>query len=204
MLRDLISARKRLALADSDIVMYRVLHAGASWLLDGCGIAEPGPEPYEEWMVAMRFETPKDNVRGSGHTPRHFAAMTGRADLVEALLDRGAPIGAKYKKDDPHFTMLAGIKPLANASTFARDGSIIELLLRRGANPREQEHHFGLSSIHVACAGGNMDGVGALMRHDETLGDFRTHFGALPLASGRIQRSAASSFAPARRVPEAV
>ena len=186
MLRDLIIARKRLALAGGDMIMYRVLHAAAAWLLDGCSDAAAELEPYEQWMAAMRFETVKDNVHSSGQTPLHFAVMSGRADLVEALLDQGAPINFKLKKDEPRFYMNAGDTPLAFAATFASNSSIIELLLQRGADPRESLDRFGNTALHAACSFSNMDGVRALMRHDETLAVIRNKAGGLPLANGAV------------------
>lgn len=59
----MIAARKALALSDGDMVLYRVLHASCSWLLDGCDVDVPEPEAFEDWMRAMRFETTSDSVR---------------------------------------------------------------------------------------------------------------------------------------------
>ena len=71
-LRNLIAARKKLALAQDDISTFRVLHAATAWLLEGCGLADVEDEPYDDWMATMRFESATDNVEGSGHTPLHF------------------------------------------------------------------------------------------------------------------------------------
>ena len=71
-MRNLIAARKKLALAQDDILTFRVLHAATAWLLDGCGLADVEDESYDDWMKTMRFESATDNVEGSGHTPLHF------------------------------------------------------------------------------------------------------------------------------------
>ena len=75
-------------------------------------------------------------MRGTGIMPLHFAAMTGRVDLVEALLNLGAPLASKIKQDVPQHTIVKGWPPLAFAAIYARDGAFIKLLLRRGADPR--------------------------------------------------------------------
>ena len=71
-MRNLIAARKKLALAQDDILTFRVLHAATAWLLDGCGLEREEDEAYDDWMKTMRFATATDNVKGSGHTPLHF------------------------------------------------------------------------------------------------------------------------------------
>ena len=179
-LHGLITARKALALAEGDMTAYRTLHAATTLLLDGCGVAEPEPEPYEEWMAAMRFKTAKDNVRDTGITPLYYAVMAGRADLVDALLDRGAPIECKCRKNVPAWGIMQGAFPLIVAAVSARDGSVIELLLRRGADPRRQFSPLGDTALLAATISGNIEGVRALMRHDATLADRALGLGCLP------------------------
>ena len=180
LLRNLIAARKKLALAQDDILTFRVLHAATAWLLDGCGLADVADESYDDWMKTMRFESATDNVEGSGHTPLHFAVASGRADLVEALLDKGAPIDLPYSQRAPHFAMMKGHTPLAVAGQYARDSTIIDLLLRRGADPRQHIDEFGMTALHITCVAGNVTGIRALCAHDSTLADVRNGHGELP------------------------
>ena len=103
--------------------MFRILHASASWLVDGCEVSTP-EEPVGEWMATMGFATARDRERSNGLSPLHFACMTGRADLVDWLLDRGAPINCAAKKDELRFIINKGDTPLFTATAFARDTSL--------------------------------------------------------------------------------
>ena len=107
--------------------------------------------------------------------------MSGRADLCEALLDKGAPIDLPYSQAAPHFTMMKGHTPLAVAGQYARDSTIIDLLLRsRGADPRQHIDEFGMTALHITCVAGNVTGIRALCAHDSTLADVRNGHGELP------------------------
>ena len=130
-LRQLIAARKALALSEGDMDLYRTLHAATLWLLDGCEVAMPPEETFEEeetvddWLATMRFDTAKDKALGSGLTPLHFAVMTGRVDLVEALLDGGAAVDASAEQAVAHIYVMKGFTPLFLAGVFARNGAVI-------------------------------------------------------------------------------
>ena len=106
--------------------------------------------------------------------------MSGRTDLCETLLDKGAPIDCGYVQHAPHFTMIKGNTPLAVAGQYARDSTIIDLLLRRGADPRQHIDEFGLTALHFTCTCGNVNGIRALSAHDETLLEVRNGHGELP------------------------
>ena len=112
--------------------------------------------------------------------PLHFAAMTGRVDLVEALLDRGALL-TKCRQTLPHYLIYKGTTVLVFAVTNARDGLMTELLLRRGADPREPLNYMGATSLCAACTVGNIAGVRALMRHDPSLAEQDDLIGLSPL-----------------------
>ena len=179
-LHGLITARKALALADGDMIAYRTLHAATNWLLDGCGVAEPAPEPYDEWMAAMHFKTAKDKSRGTGVTPLYYAIMAGRADLVDTLLERGAKMDCNCKRNVPAWGIMQGALPLVAAASFARDGSVIAVLLHYGANPRQRFSPLGDNALLAATIVGNVEGVRALMRHDATLADEPLGLGCQP------------------------
>ena len=110
------------------------------------------------------------------------AVISGRADLCEALLDQSAPIDCGYVREAPHFTMMKGHTPLAVAGQYARDSTIIDLLLRRGADPRQHIDEYGLTALHFTCTCGNVNGIRALCAHDETLLEVRNGHGELPFA----------------------
>lgn len=184
-LQRLIIARKALALSDGDMVLYRTLHAAASWLLDGCEVAEPEAEPYEAWMASMRFETAKDTPR-NGLTPLHFACMTGRADLVEALLDRGAAVGSAVKSNEPKVSIMKLATPLSLAVSYARDANIIELLLSHGADPLQAVTFTGSTCVHFAMLSENMVALRALMRHDASLIRAQNRMNIGPIALGTM------------------
>ena len=179
-LYNLITKRKELARVENDVVGFRMMHVLTDWLLDGCGVILPDPEPFEQWMATMRFKTPTDNVRGSGITPLYYAVMSGRTDLVEALLDRGAPIACTCKKSLPKWGTMMGSPALGVAACYARDGRVIELLLRRGADSRQPISFMGDTALLGGVITGNIETVKALMRHDSTLADDTNKLGCMP------------------------
>jgi len=76
--------------------------------------------------------------------------------------------------------MMKGHTPLAVAGQYARDSTIIDLLLRRGADPRQHIDEFGMTALHITCVAGNVTGIRALCAHDSTLADVRNGHGELP------------------------
>ena len=83
--------------------------------------ARPG-RPFDE-------RTPLDQVEEttlSWGTPLWYAALVGRRDIAELLLDRGA---------DPNANVYASGWPLRNAYRH-KDGVVKQLLLDRGAKPQ--------------------------------------------------------------------
>jgi len=209
---DLITTRKALALTKGDLTFYRTLHAASAWLLDGCGIEVP-EEPFDEWMAAMHFSTANDDARSTGLTPLIFAVMTGRADLVEALIDLGASTECVSKVAEPSLQIEKGSTALSVAAcvfriltraplpspatkarafesharrAMARDGTIIELLLRHGADPRRRIGPFGLSALFHAVAHNNIHSVRAFMRHDKTLAAFTSYAGYYPFGNALL------------------
>ena len=77
--------------------------------------------------------------------------MTGRADLVEELLDRGAQtiIASAVNTNEPRVSITKHTTPLAMACLYARDASVVELLLRRGAQTAAIDEN-GLTAEELA------------------------------------------------------
>ena len=114
--------------------------------------------------------------------------MTGRADLVEELLDRGAQtiIASAVNTNEPRVSITKHTTPLAMACLYARDASVVELLLRRGADPRQGSTFTGSNALHMAAVNGNIVAFRALMRHDPSLIRTCNKIGFSPLVLGTM------------------
>lgn len=177
-LLDIINARKAIALADKDLVFYRMLQASTPLLLQGTGL-EPPSDPLDSWMASMKFSSVHDG-RKTGLTPLYYAVVAGRADLAEALLQRGAEVERLTRVNDPEKTIVKGGNLLAYACYFgrSRDGSdvgvaadreMVQVLLKHGANPRRNILPLKMNSMHIAVIGGNIGAAMALIDHDREL-----------------------------------
>ena len=136
-------------------------------------------------LLSVRFETATDRAR-NGLTPLHFAVMTGRASLVETLLNSGANIHAAVTSNIPTVTIMKLATPLSLAVSFARDAEVIDLLLRRGAEPLQAVTFTGSTAVHFSILNANMTAVRALMRHDPSLLGRPNRMGAVPIALGTM------------------
>ena len=181
-LQHLISARKAQALAENDLVFFRVLHARAAILLEGTGIAVP-EEPYSAWMATMRFESVHDGKKSkSGLTPLYYAVLAARKDLVAALLERGADLRARGKANIPKFVIMKGGTIIGSATALTDDPELIQLLIQHGADPREHTDPINrCHSLHWAVAGSNCKVIKYLLEHDPELINIRNPDGQLPL-----------------------
>jgi uncharacterized protein len=84
-----------------------------------------------------------------GFTPLHFAAQFQRTAEAQALLDAGALVDSQNA---------FGASPLllALSKVGDGDGSLIELLLKNGADP-DLENHTGVSPRSLAARVSNFD-----------------------------------------------
>ncbi|CAM9432246.1 unnamed protein product [Ectocarpus sp. 6 AP-2014] len=89
---------------------------------------------------------------GSGRTPLHWAAMTGRADFALLLLESGAKLDAVDREQRT---------PLLSSSAFGATNSV-RLLLERGADCRKPSRG-GLTPLHAAAAGGHAEAAELLI-----------------------------------------
>lgn len=84
------------------------------------------------------------------YTPLHYAVQDGYVEIAKFLLDAGAEVDAKDE---------FGNTPLSTAVyNFNEDASMIDLLLRYGAN-KFIENNFGVSPYSLAKT---IEGSGAL------------------------------------------
>ena len=177
-----ISARKAQALAEGDLIFFRVLHSRTAKLLDGTGIAVPA-ETYHNWMTTMRFESVNDGSR-TGLTPLVFAVVAGRCDIAEALLVRGANLFARIKVNIPKFSIGRGISIFGAACLMTDDPILVQLLMRHGADPAGPvDVKFKDTPMHYAMLNENCRVIKLLADHDRSLLDGRNADNDLALAT---------------------
>ncbi|CAB1120382.1 unnamed protein product [Ectocarpus sp. CCAP 1310/34] len=93
------------------------------------------------------------NVRdGSGRTPLHWAAMTGRVDFALLLLESDAKLDAVDREQRT---------PLLSSSAFGATNSV-RLLLEWGADCCKPSKG-GLTPLHAAAAGGHAEAIKLLI-----------------------------------------
>lgn len=97
-----------------------------------------GDLPASEQLVARGAQ-----VQFPGWSPIHYAASGPNTQLVQWLLDRGASVDAQAPN---------GTTPLMLAAQHAPEATV-ELLLKRGADPRRRNQR-GLQAIDHAEMGG--------------------------------------------------
>ncbi|WP_419950066.1 ankyrin repeat domain-containing protein [Candidatus Palauibacter sp.] len=116
---------------------------------------------------------------GDGMTALHWAAMKGRLDLAEVLIDAGADLEAG--------TRLGGHTPLHVASRAAQ-APLVEALLAAGADAGAATT-TGAAALHFAAATGSAGAIGALLRHGADPNVREPEWGQTPLmfaaAAGR-------------------
>ena len=99
--------------------------------------------------------------------------MTGRADLVAALLDKGVDVETPMVGDDSRFEGAVQGMTALHVACILRDGpELVKLLLARGADPAAPNRRRGgmrLTALHFACMGGRVRNVNALLAHDPSL-----------------------------------
>jgi ankyrin repeat protein len=81
-----------------------------------------------------------------GKTPLHIATSTGHKKAVSLLLEKGANVNAKDRKE--------GRTPLHVACCRNARGAIVSLLLEKGANIHAKEYD-GRTPLHRACEYGH-------------------------------------------------
>ena len=203
----LIERRVALALRQNDMIWYRTLKALTSTILMGTESADdvagaasstrrssaheaPADDSVTAsrtalgmWLYEMKFKSPTDGDRDTGHSPLRYAVIEGRVDLVRALLtdfkvDVEAPIHPKHV--ELMFHMMPGSTILHQACMSQhghRAGLIVNLLLKAKADPRRRASAQNWTPLHLAMSTACTDAIAALMAHDRTLCDERLFAG---------------------------
>ncbi|MFL6451018.1 MAG: ankyrin repeat domain-containing protein [Bryobacteraceae bacterium] len=117
-----------------------------------------------EACVAGRTETVLEKLNGNpallgsrngdGWTPLHLTAFFGNPDLIEALLDRGAPVDARSGNAMANTPLHAAV---AGGKT-----ENVEVLARRGADVNAQQSG-GWTALHGAAQAGNREMIEILL-----------------------------------------
>jgi ankyrin repeat protein len=106
-----------------------------------------------------------------GWTPLHLAAHFGHAELIAALLDKGANVdvaSSNHMQNTPLHAAVAG-----------QAAPAVRLLLLRGANANARQHG-GWTALHGAAQNGDREMVETLLAHGAQL-DARAENGQTPL-----------------------
>ena len=176
-IESMIAQRRRHALAQGEMFMFRALHALADRLLLGTG-TEVALEPtLAEWMSEMRLESA--NEADSHMSALHYAVLGGRVDIATALIDAGADVHAKTRADCQHVITWAqkGVNVLCLACAARNQPEMIQLLLSRGADPHAKHPKLGNAFMWAAVAFQGKEGdasdavynLDVLYRHDARL-----------------------------------
>ena len=130
--------------------MFRVLHAYTDRLLRGLDMQVPREESLDAWLSAMKL--PSATATDDYMTALHYAVIAGRDDIAREMLDRGANIHARTKREFRHVAAwgLRNITVLQMACFMRNQPKTIQLLLARGADPYEgRRDHDG--PCHDVC-----------------------------------------------------
>ena len=140
-IKAMLAGRMKLALEDGDLHFYRLLYSLAHKVLHGTGASFKQPATLDEWMGAMRMTSPREGEK-TGWTPLRYACFTGRLDLCEQLIARGAKVNVYLKRQCTYTFMLAS-QNISHTTTWAVDyPDITRLLIRHGADPWEPSPSF--------------------------------------------------------------
>lgn len=185
-----IAARKERALVEGDLNGFRFLHAISTGCLAGTGHHLEEEKDLEDWMQVMRFKLVGDS-KSSGLTPLLFAVVSGRCDVVSALLDAGASINLPLRQAQPRFYLERCATPLIAACRNQDSPALVKLLLSRGANPRAGTALSGINAFTAACSQGHVGNIQVLLEHDPGLAAIPMTGGIMPIecavSNARVQ-----------------
>lgn len=158
------------------LIISRALRAISSHLLTGLGSAAKDvsrPKDAEAFMHELGFSSITDGA-DTGWTPLRLAVMAGRLDLAEELLDLGSDIESPSKSTIIIVATATGTTILHVASFIRDDAPMVNMLLKRGANPRLRAGRANLTALHYACSYGRTANIDALLAHDPGLASLPT------------------------------
>jgi hypothetical protein len=107
----------------------------------------------------LRHNGANPHVRGDQEsTPLHSAAYFGKLEVVQKLIEYDADINAR---DEYEWTPLCW----SSRGVHFKDGSVLRLLLERGANVNARADDDGCTPLHRASRFGALEAVRLLLEH---------------------------------------
>ena len=170
-LQMIIENRLQIALDANDMNWFRGLHAFRRRLLDGSGdsdAAKAAPITLDAWLHTLKLSSVHD-MAGTGVPPLVYACYHGDLELVRAILDVGAAVDARTKRDFSPLYIMKGATALMAAASIRDTPELIELLLERGADPFVLSAGTGATAFCFALMSGNIKNCEALVRHSPSL-----------------------------------
>lgn len=133
-----------------------------------------------KWPVRMLLERGANPIAktNKGETPLHFAAMNGRDETVELLLDVEVDLDAVTESGETPLH-LSCRTPLESETAAPRYVRVMQLLLKHGANCDARTNE-GWTALHLAAFNGRTSGVKFLLGEGAEL-DALTSEGMTPL-----------------------
>jgi ankyrin repeat protein len=122
----------------------------AAIFLSGCRKSIHDAVEYNDLETVKRLIGKGADVNApdeDGMTPLHIAAVVGRKDVAELLIENGADIHARRA--------MSGWTPLHTAGSSRTGAPVAELLVLRGADIGALAHS-GATPLHSAAIGGNV------------------------------------------------
>lgn len=144
------------------------------------GLTHPPPGPASSFPhlidAVLRYSPPAWRADESAPSPQvvlplHWAAITEQADVVAALLERGAAVDARDAE---------GRTPLMVAAAFDSRASA-DVLLAHGADPLARDFIDGNTPLDFAAMAGHADLARTLVAHGAPVDGRATRNGETPL-----------------------
>ncbi|CAE7458537.1 unnamed protein product [Symbiodinium natans] len=150
----LIRRRLLLLLEQNNLTEYRFLYNQQSLLLKGSGVdcvelgipgfsPESFPDPEELLMAKFMHQNGFSSLKqrdAAGWSPMCYAAMSGNASLVSALLRRNADANDRIRKAKPQVFFSKNMHAIAIAACF-RSNEVIKVLLAAHAKVDAKDGH---------------------------------------------------------------
>lgn len=163
-----ITAREKIALADNDLMYFRMLHVSRHRMLDGTDFLSELTPPmhqrkadrsslrntsYDDWMEILRFKSALDEQH-SGWTPLRFAIYDGRLDIAQRLIEESADVNAPLAESDAKWDVHKGTTILCGAAYWRDCPEAIQFLLERKADATIRDA-MNMSALCAAAEGNN-------------------------------------------------
>ena len=150
-IKAMLAGRMTRALQDGDVHFYRLMHSLSAKVLNGTGASFKEQTTLDEWMTAMQMTSPTEGEK-SGWTPLRYACLTGRVELCEELIARGAKVNVALKKPC-EFSGFLATQNLLHTTCWSLDSpDIARLLIKSGVDPWEPSPSQQTGDTPAVCA----------------------------------------------------